>query len=240
MTDSRTREKVRLAYSKDSDAYDRHRLESTRGKILSQHDLRLVRGMWPSIPTGTKVLEIGAGTGRFTIPLLKDGHEVVATDINEEMLRGLKEKLNQATFAERCTVQVEDAFSLSFADEKFGMVMLFHVIPRMLSESDQEAALKEIGRVVASGGYLFFNFRNSRSPYCCLSGGHTISAHRITGILGENGFSILEMKGKHLITRKLLDVLPTSVGRVTASLDASLWSVLPLRAWDVFVLAKKT
>jgi len=95
MTDSHTREKLRRAYSEDSDGYDKHRLENTRGNLLSQHDLRLFQDMWPAISTGIKVLEIGAGTGRFTIPVLKDGYEVVATDINEEMLRRLKEKLSE-------------------------------------------------------------------------------------------------------------------------------------------------
>jgi hypothetical protein len=45
------------------------------------------------VPAGCEILELGAGTGRITHPLLALGHDVVAVDNSEEMLaliRGAK------------------------------------------------------------------------------------------------------------------------------------------------------
>lgn len=236
---SDTREKAQLAYSKDSEGYDRHRLENACGMMLSAHDLMLFNEMLPLISSASQILEVGAGTGRFTMSLLENGKRVVATDINDEMLQLLRKKVKERKYDGQCHMQIEDAFSLSFDDNTFDVAMSFHVIPRLLSVADQEAAMTEIGRVVSPAGYLFFNFRNSYSPYNLIYRGHSISAKEMRSILKKNGFSIVAMKGKHLITRKLLDVLPKWARKLVVKMDAALWSFFPSLAWDVFVLAKK-
>jgi len=234
-----TREKTRLAYSEDGDGYDAHRLEDVRGRLLSGHDQKLFATFMPFVPVDLPTLEVGAGTGRFTLPLLEYGRAVLATDINEEMLRLLRTKVG-SDYEGLCRVQVEDAFSLSFSGNEFGFLVSFHFIPRLLSVEDQEAALSELCRVVSPGGYLFFNFRNSTSLYRLLYRGHAISSKSVLKILQENGFSVVRMRGKHLISRKLIDLLPRWARSPLAKMDALLWSILPSLAWDVFVLAKNT
>ena len=41
---------------------------------------------------GTKILDIGAGTGRLSIPLLQHGYSVCAVDASSKMLNVLKSK----------------------------------------------------------------------------------------------------------------------------------------------------
>lgn len=44
---------------------------------------------------GKKLLELGCGTGLFTLPMLKEGFKVTAVDISEGMLSELRKKLDR-------------------------------------------------------------------------------------------------------------------------------------------------
>ncbi len=45
---------------------------------------------------GGPVLELACGTGRLTLPLARDGHDVVGLDASEAMLAGARRKAAQA------------------------------------------------------------------------------------------------------------------------------------------------
>lgn len=104
-------------------------------------------------------LEIGAGTGYFTLNLLEAGivKEATCTDISPGMLSSL------ATNAERLGLQVRtaqaDAESLPFADASFELVIghaVLHHLP------DLERAFSEFHRVLAPGGRIVFAGEPSR------------------------------------------------------------------------------
>jgi SAM-dependent methyltransferase len=106
-----------------------------------------------------RMLEIGAGTGYFTLNLLRRGivEEATAIDISPGMLEAL-----QAS-ASRLGLEVEtvpaDAERLPFADESFDLVLghaVLHHIP------DLRAALREFARVLKRGGTLTFMGEPSR------------------------------------------------------------------------------
>ena len=96
-------------------------------------------------------LEVGAGTGYFSLNLLRAGviAEATAIDISSGMLDVL------AATAERLGVEVEtvqaDAERLPFADETFDLVLghaVLHHLP------DLDSAFAEFARVIAPGGTL--------------------------------------------------------------------------------------
>ena len=106
-----------------------------------------------------RMLEIGAGTGYFTLNLLRHGmvEEATAIDISPGMLDAL-----QAT-ATRLDLSVEtvaaDAERLPFPDESFDLVIghaVLHHIP------DLPAALAECTRVLTPGATLAFMGEPSR------------------------------------------------------------------------------
>ena len=66
------------------------------------------------------ILDIGAGTGAFSIPLAKKGYKVTHFDISPEMIRLAKENakdLPNISFIEG------DASSLPFEDDSYGIVV---------------------------------------------------------------------------------------------------------------------
>jgi SAM-dependent methyltransferase len=113
---------------------------------------------WPSRPFGDG-LEIGSGTGYFSLNLLQLGliERLVATDISPGMLGEL------AATAERLGLDLEtaatDAERLPFEDRSFDLVFghaVLHHLP------DLPAALAEFRRVLRPGGTLAFCGEPSR------------------------------------------------------------------------------
>lgn len=93
---------------------------------------------------GRTCLDIGAGTGRFTIPLKRAGIDVAGMDLSEPMLRNLLSKPD----GEQIPVCVADATRLPFGERVFdaGLVChVLHLIPRWRD------ALGELFRVVGGG-----------------------------------------------------------------------------------------
>jgi len=236
---SQTRDAVRQIYSKDAPAYDRERLEDRRGLLLSNHDLWLFEQMFPQQQENMKVLEIGAGTGRFTIPVLNRGFRVLATDINQAMLDLLQQKLEAMGLAAQCQIQLADVFKLALPSNEFDYVYSLHVIPRFMTLNDQRAALAEIGRVLKPGGTLLFNYRNIRSPFGLFYREYGAKPAQIEDALRDAGLRIVQTRGKWLLNRTLLNHLPMFANRVLAAADRRLTRFWTTRAWDVFVIARK-
>src|SRR3954453_6854780 len=113
--------------------------------------LRKALGRAPG--TFARALEIGAGTGYFTLNLLRAGvvEEGVATDISPGMLQAL-----QASAA-RLGVEVEtarcEAASLPFEDDSFDLVFGHAVLHHL---QDLEGAFREFRRVLRPGGAIAF------------------------------------------------------------------------------------
>jgi SAM-dependent methyltransferase len=104
-------------------------------------------------------LEVGAGTGYFSLNLLRAGivREATCTDISPGMVRALNAN------AQRLGLSVDtmraDAESLPFADHSFDLVLghaVLHHLP------DLERAFSEFHRVLKPGGRLVFAGEPSR------------------------------------------------------------------------------
>jgi len=104
-------------------------------------------------------LEIGAGTGYFTLNLLRAGliGEATCSDISPGMLRTLQANAARAGLA--VATQPADAERLPFEDRSFDLVLghaVLHHIP------DLQRAFAEFERVLAPGGTLLFAGEPSR------------------------------------------------------------------------------
>ena len=100
---------------------------------------------------GQKVLDIASGTCDLAIALARraGAGNVVATDINHEMLAIGAQRLLQAGFP--CPVVEADAEMLPFADNTFDVVTVSFGIRNM---THKDRALREMLRVLRPGGRL--------------------------------------------------------------------------------------
>ena len=120
--------------------------------------LRKALGGWPDRPFG-EALEIGAGTGYFSLNLLQAGaiERATATDISPGMLATLQENATRLGLGVRTAAA--EAETLPFGDESFDLVFghaVLHHIP------DLAQAFSEFGRVLRPGGTLAFCGEPSR------------------------------------------------------------------------------
>lgn len=102
------------------------------------------------IRRGSKVLEVGCGTGRTSCYLAKKGLQVTGIDIREKMI----EKAKQRAAHERVQVHftVGDACNLPFNNEQFDVVFVESVT---VFTPELSKALTEYHRVLKDGGQLY-------------------------------------------------------------------------------------
>ena len=98
------------------------------------------------------ILEIGAGTGRYSIALAKEGYPVTAVELVQHNLDVLRSKLDGT---EPITVMQGNALDLSVLHEKsFDLTMLLGPMYHLYTLEDKIQALSEAVRVTKPGGYI--------------------------------------------------------------------------------------
>lgn len=133
------------------------------GSRLSVESYKVVRRHVPA--DITSILEIGAGSGRFSVRFGLDfpRAEVVATDILDESLTGI-ERLKNELGASNVRVKKEDVLGLSFPDNQFDLVFSDAVIQH-LNHDSQQKAVSEMARVLKPGGRLIISTVNFWNPH---------------------------------------------------------------------------
>jgi ubiquinone/menaquinone biosynthesis C-methylase UbiE len=108
------------------------------------------------IKPGMKILEVGCGSGAFTIAAARAvGSQgwVYALDIEEKMLRQLEKKLARPDNSDICNVEPinQSAYELPFNDGSLDLVFMVTVLQEI---PDKQRSLKEIRRVLKPAGML--------------------------------------------------------------------------------------
>jgi SAM-dependent methyltransferase len=105
------------------------------------------------------VLELGCGTGRISLPLVRSGIRLVGVDRSAPMLARARRRL--AKLANSPTSQLTNSLdliradirTLPFADRAFSTVIApYGVLQSLLADRDLAAALDSVARVLERGG----------------------------------------------------------------------------------------
>lgn len=104
----------------------------------------------------SKIIEIGAGTGRYSVKLGQEGYDVTALELVEANLEVMKKNIGYLT---NVRVLQGDALDLSrFDDNTFDITLLLGPMYHLFSEEDQHKALNEAIRVTKANGIIFVAF----------------------------------------------------------------------------------
>lgn len=144
-SDSR-KERIAGYWSKRSDSFQAQR----RAELHSSMADRWLLEIQKYLPQRKlKILDVGCGSGFFTILLGKQGHEVLGTDLTPDMIEKSKELAKEEGVD--CKFEIMDAENLDFPDETFDVV-----ISRNLTWTLPDAghAYEEWCRVLKKGGVL--------------------------------------------------------------------------------------
>lgn len=126
------------------------------GRLLSRHGsveyLTTMHYIEKYLHPGMRVLEIGAGTGRYSHALARQGYRVDAVELVGYNIDIFTEKTEPG---EEITIRQADARDLSFLDdETYDLTLLLGPMYHLFTEEDQKRALSEALRVTKKGGIL--------------------------------------------------------------------------------------
>jgi 2-polyprenyl-3-methyl-5-hydroxy-6-metoxy-1,4-benzoquinol methylase len=109
------------------------------------------------LPAGSRILDVGCGSGLTAVALAQRGYRLDAVDTVSAMLELTRQKAQQAEVSERVSAGLGDAHQLPYADESFQIVIAMGVTPFLHS---LPVAMREMIRVVKPNGYVLVNADN--------------------------------------------------------------------------------
>lgn len=102
---------------------------------------------------GDRVLEIGAGTGRYSHALARQGYTVDALELIEHNIEVFRKNTQPM---ENVTITQGNALDLSvFSDNTYDITLLLGPLYHLYSQSDKRLAISEAIRVTKPGGMIF-------------------------------------------------------------------------------------
>lgn len=165
------------------------------GRLASRHGsvefLTTMRFIEKYLFDGAKIIEIGAGTGRYSHALARRGFSVDAVELTECNI----EVFRRNTLPdEPVTVRQGDARDLSaFADGMYDLTLLLGPMYHLYTKEDAMQALREALRVTKIGGVIFVSYcmtDPSIIGYCFQKGNiHTLLAEGLIDPVTFRAFS---------------------------------------------------
>lgn len=137
---------------------EENRLQSRHGSI---EFLTTTKYVEKYLTKGCRILEIGAGTGRYSLYYAKQGYDVTAIEYVQHNLDIL---LSQISDNMKLRAEQGDALDLSrFSDDTFDVTLCLGPLYHLYEREDQEKAIKEAIRVTKPGGMLAIAYLASDS-----------------------------------------------------------------------------
>lgn len=127
-----------------------------------------------------KIADIGAGTGRYSVALCKEGYDVTAVELVKHNLEILRSK------HENVKTWQGNAMDLHFLpDETFDVTLVFGPMYHLHGDEDKVTALKEAKRITKNDGYILIAY--VMNEYSVIS--YCFREHKIQEVLDKGGLS---------------------------------------------------
>lgn len=123
------------------------RLNSRHGRVEFEISMKYIHDY---IKPGDRIADIGAGTGRYSIPLFKEGYDVTAVEYVQHNLGRLKQKEPGIKAFKGNALRLKRLES-----DYFDGTIFFGPMYHLLSHEEKLQALKEAKRITKPGGYIF-------------------------------------------------------------------------------------
>lgn len=165
------------------------RLTRRHGNVEFITSMKYIQKYLEKIPDA-KILDVGAGTGRYSIALAEEGYDVTAVELVKYNLGILKSKRSSVKAFQG------NALKLSrFGENIFDMTLLFGPMYHLYCLEDKVTALREAVRVTKEGGTILVAY--CMNEYCVIT--HAFKENcakecRQNGKLTEDFHSVSEEK----------------------------------------------
>ena len=139
------------------------RLNTRHGQVEFITSMKYIKE-YLSKMSNPKIIDIGAGTGKYSCALADEGYDVTAVELVKHNLRVIEQKnKNVKTYWGNAT-------DLSkFNDETFDLVLLFGPMYHLISSDEKIKALMEAKRIVKKDGIIMVAY--CMNDYCVIMHG---------------------------------------------------------------------
>lgn len=140
--------------SKELEAYynkfcEEKRLTRKHGNVEFVTSMKYIHKYLEDMPENAKILDIGAGTGRYSVALADEGYVVTAIELVKYNLGILKQKGSSVKAYQGTALNLK-----RFQDNTFDMTLLFGPMYHLYTFEDKVKALSEAKRVTRTGGVI--------------------------------------------------------------------------------------
>ncbi len=130
--------------------------QSVYGPAYAELTSATLHTMQEIVPTGSTILDFGAGTGRLSLPLCDRGYNSVAIEPSVGMLMAMKQKME----SQDKTIPTYNCSISEYKGEKGDLALAVEVLDHIIEEDDMRAALSNISKHLNDGGYLLFDLKD--------------------------------------------------------------------------------
>lgn len=192
--------------------------------------LRKLDVLTERIEEGDRVLDVGGGTGHFTIPLAKMGYQMHLLELSPDRCRTAKETADEHGVASNVEVVNGDMRAMAFTEDTFDVIVC---LGRTLSHvgTDPSDGLREFNRLGREGATLVTTVANRTMN-------HNDFAHALLRHSGEELVEKLEELAENKRRQKNLhqdsygDLYKFSVDEITDTIEENGFEVLETYAMD--------
>lgn len=146
-------------YEKNASKYDAERFSNNQGMHVDKIQKKIIFDFINSF-MNKSILDLGCGTGRFSIELALANTNLISFDASFSMLQQLKDKTKDTNL--NINLVNGNGYQLPFKDNTFDGCICINVLDHV---SDQQRFIKEICRILKKDGFLIINFSNFFSIY---------------------------------------------------------------------------
>lgn len=152
------------------------RLESRHGQVEFITSMKYIHICLESMPDA-KILDVGAGTGKYSVALANEGYDVTAVELVKYNLGILKSKKSSVKAYQGNALNLK-----RFENESFDMTLLFGPMYHLYTFEDKLLALSEAKRVTKRGGVILAAY--CMNEYCVLT--YAFKENHIKECMKEN------------------------------------------------------